>query len=200
MENPRFRLGFGAQLVQLRHLGIDQQAGVGGGVSGSWLFTRRLGLVAQVNYLRSGYALMTPDESLGVADVLSGSVYQNDQLQEVQNRQSQLQWSGGVQYRFAAGRKWTPLLAVHYVVETPLQRTLTYSLRDVNTNKVYVEELTGPLPTFRHIVDGELGVERNLTYRSIWQITGFYNTQLTTQGQVRPNQIGLRARIHYEFK
>lgn len=200
IEKSRFRLGFGVQLSQPMHPGIDQQVGVGGGVSGSWLFTRRLGLVAQVHYLRTGYALMTPDESLGVADILSGSVYQNDELQEVQNRQSQLQWSGGGQYRFAAGRKWTPLIALHYVVETPLRRTLTYSLRDANTNKVYVEERTGPLPTFRHIIDGELGIERNLTYRSMWQITGFYNTQLTTQRQVRPNQIGLRARIYYEFK
>lgn len=197
---PRFRLGLGAQGLSPARPGISQALGGGGGVNGSWLVTRRLGLVARIHYLRMEYTLATAEESLGVADVLSGSVYQNDELLEVQNRQSQWQWGGGAQYRFASGKQWTPLVSLHYLMETPLRRTLTYSLRDAITDKVYVEERSGALPTYRHIIDAELGIERPLTYRTVWQLTGFYNTQLAGQPPVRLNQIGLRARIYYEFK
>jgi hypothetical protein len=197
---PRFRLGLGAQGLSPMRPGISQALGGGGGVSGSWLVTRKLGLVARIHYLRTEYTLATAEESLGVADVLSGSVYQNDELLEVQNRQSQWQWGGGAQYRFASGKQWTPLVSLHYLVESPLRRTLTYSLSDAITDKVYVEELSGALPTYRHIVDVELGIERPLTHRTVWQLAGFYNTQLTEQPPVRLNQIGLRTRIYYEFK
>lgn len=197
---PRFRLGLGAQGLSPVRPGISQALGGGGGVSGSWLVTRKLGLVARIHYLRTEYTLATAEESLGVADVLSGSVYQNDELLEVQNRQSQWQWGGGAQYRFASGKQWTPLVSLHYLVESPLQRTLTYSLRDAITDKVYVEARSGALPTYRHIVDAELGIERPLTYRTVWQLTGFFNTQLAGQQPVRLNQIGLRTRIYYEFK
>ncbi len=197
---PRFRLGLGAQGLSPVRPGISQALGGGGGVNGSWLVTRKLGLVARIHYLRTEYTLATTDESLGVADILSGSVYQNDELLEVQNRQSQWQWGGGAQYRFASGKQWTPLVSLHYLVESPLQRTLTYSLRDAITDKVYVEARSGALPTYRYIIDAELGIERPLTYRTVWQLTGFYNTRFTGQQPVRLNQIGLRTRIYYEFK
>ncbi len=196
----RFRLGVGAQFSVPVRPGISQALGGGGGLSGSWLITRKLGLMARIHYLRTEYALATADESLGVENILLGSVYQNDELQEVQNRQSQWQWGGGAQYRFAVGKQWTPLVSLHYLMETPQRRTLTYSLRDVATDKVYVETRSGALPTFRHIVDAELGIERPLTYRTVWQLVGFYNTQLTMQRPGRLNQIGLRTRIYYEFK
>ena len=196
----RFRFGMGAQLALPMRSGISQALGGGGGLSGSWLVTRKLGLVARIQYLRTEYTLTTADESLGVADILLSSVYQNDELLKVQNRQSQWQWGGGAQYRFVAGRRWTPLVSLHYLVETPLRRTLTYSLRDATTDKVYVEARPGALPTFRHIVDAELGIERPLTYCTVWQLAGFYNTQLAGQLPGHLNQIGLRTRIYYEFR
>ena len=195
----QFRVGLGAQLPRTVHPNTSQVIGSGGGINGSLLLTERLALTAHVHYVRTGYTLSNADESLGAEDILSGSIYQNDELQSIQNRQSQWQWGGGVQYRFTNGRKWTPFVSLNYLVETPRQRNLTYSLRDVATNKLYIQERAAVLPIW-HILDGELGIERPVTNHLIWQVGGFYNTRLSSQQPARLNQIGLRTRLYYQFQ
>ena len=194
-----FRVGLGAQFPRTVHPNTSQVIGSGGGIDGSLLLTERLALMAHVHYVRTGYTLSNADESLGAEDILSGSIYQNDELQSVQNRQSQWQWGGGVQYRLTNGRKWTPFVSLNYLVETPQQRNLTYSLRDVATGKLYIQERAAVLPTFWHILDGELGIERPATNHLIWQVGGFYNARLSSQQPARLNQIGLRTRFYYQF-
>ena len=195
----RFRVGSGAQLPRTVYPNTSQVIGVGGGIDGSLLLTERLALVAHVHYIHTEYTLLSTDEPLGIKDILSGSIYQNDELQSIQNRQSQWQWGGGVQYRLTDGRKWTPFVSLNYLVEIPRQRNLTYSLREVATGKLYIQERVGMLPTFWHIVDGELGIERPATNHLVWQMGGFYNVRLSSQQPVRLNQIGLRTRLYYQF-
>lgn len=193
------RLGLSAHLPFTGSAQVSQGNGWGGGISASVSMMDRVRWAAHVQYLSTGYSVSTANESLEIINILNGSIYQNDELLRIQNRQSQLQWGAELQYYLTKKSPWRPFVALTYLVETPIKRGLIYSLRDVNTDKVYMQERSASLPTYWHVVDGGLGIERHLSYRYVWQLSGFFNNQLSPQTPMRLDQIGIRTRWYYQF-